>query len=77
MKVKIMVAVVLIVLGIAAFAYQGITYTTRETAFDAGPMHMTAEKTNHIPLPPIFGAVALIGGLALLLVETKRSRVAG
>ena len=77
MRVKIMVAIVLIALGIVAFAYQGITYTTRGSVFDVGPMHMTTERTNHIPLPPVFGAIALIGGLALLLLETKRSHAAG
>jgi hypothetical protein len=54
------------------FAYQGITYTTREKVVDLGPLQMTAEKTKTFPLPPILGAVALVGGIVLLVVG-KRS----
>ena len=72
MKPMIIVAIVLIAVGILAFAYQGITYTTREKAVDIGPIHVTTEKTRTIPLPPIVGAIALAGGI-VLLVMAKRS----
>jgi hypothetical protein len=72
MRPKLMVAVILIALGIVAFAYQGISYTTREKTIDMGPMQVTMEKTHNIPLPPIVGAIALVGGLALLLMDGKR-----
>ncbi len=52
MKPRPMIAIALIVLGIAAFAYQGITYTTRERVAEIGSLHVTKEKTNRIPLPP-------------------------
>ena len=67
MKPKIIIAIILIALGIVAFAYQGITYTTREKVVDLGPIQMTAEKTKTLPLPPIVGAIALVGGIVLLL----------
>jgi hypothetical protein len=60
------------VIGIIAFAYQGITYTTRETVIDIGPLQMTAEKTKTLPLPPIVGGIALIGGIVLLVVGSKK-----
>ena len=71
MKPKIMIAIILIVLGVVAFAYQGITYTTREKVVDLGPIHLTAEKTRTIPLPPIVGALALVGGIVLLVMGRK------
>lgn len=71
MKPKIIIAVILIILGIAALAYQGITYMTREKVVDIGPIEVTAEKTNTIPLPPIVGALALAGGIVLLVVGRK------
>jgi hypothetical protein len=71
MKPRIVIAVILISLGIVAFAYQGITYTTREKAVDIGPVHVTTEKTRTIPLPPIVGAISLVGGI-VLLIRTKR-----
>lgn len=66
MKTTTLIAIILIVIGIAAFGYQGITYTTREKVVDVGPIHMTAEKTRTIPLPPIVGAISLIGGIVLI-----------
>ena len=55
MKAYTLIGIILIVIGIFAFAYQGFTFTTREKVIDLGPIHMTAEKTRTIPLPPIVG----------------------
>jgi hypothetical protein len=70
MKQNIVLAIVLIVLGVAAFAYQGITYKTREKAVDLGSLHVTTEKTKNIPIPPVVGVIAIIGGIALLIRKT-------
>ncbi|MFO7559555.1 MAG: DUF3185 domain-containing protein [Desulfobacterales bacterium] len=72
MSPKIIIAIVLIAVGIVAFAYQGITYTTREKVIDLGPLQMTADKTKTFPLPPIIGAVALVGGIGLLIVASRK-----
>jgi len=69
----IIIAVILIALGVVALAYQGISYTTREKVVDLGPLKLTADNTRTIPLPPIVGAVALVGGVALLVIARKRS----
>jgi len=71
MKPKILIAVILIAVGIAALAYQGITYVTKEKVVDVGPIEVSAEKTNTIPLPPIVGALALVGGILLLVAGRK------
>jgi uncharacterized membrane protein len=68
-----LVGIVLIVLGIVAFAYQGITYTSREKVIDIGPIHATADTQKTIPLSPLAGGAALLGGIVLLLVGTKKS----
>jgi len=78
MKPKMIVAVILIAIGIIAFVYQGIDYTTRGRDVNIGPFHMTTEQEHHIPIPPILGAIALIGGIALLLVDRQGAkRIAG
>lgn len=73
MRTYTLLAIILIALGIVAFAYQGITYTTREKVVDLGPVHMTAERTRTLPLPPIVGAIALVGGIVLLVTGSKKS----
>jgi uncharacterized membrane protein YidH (DUF202 family) len=72
MKTNSVIAIILIAVGIVALAYQGITYTTREKAIDLGPLQVTTEKTRTLPLPPIVGAIALVGGIVLLVVGKKR-----
>ena len=66
------IGIVLIVIGIIALAYGGITYTTREKVLDIGPIEATAERQKTIPMPPILGGLALAGGVALLIVGSRR-----
>ena len=63
--------IVLIVLGLVALAWGGFSYTTREKVVDIGPIEATRDKTHHVPLSPIAGAAALIGGV-VLVVAGKR-----
>jgi uncharacterized membrane protein SirB2 len=65
---KIIIAIILIALGIAAFALQGITYTTKEKIVNLGPIPVTSETTEILPLPPIVGTMALVGGIVLLVM---------
>ena len=58
--------VILIVLGVVGLAWGGFTYTTREKIIDIGPIQATQEKKHVVPLPPIAGALALIGGVILV-----------
>lgn len=71
MKPLMLLGALLIVVGIVAFTYQGITYTTREKVLDIGEVHITTEKKNTIPLTPIVGVLALVGGGLLLLAGRK------
>jgi hypothetical protein len=65
------IGVALIILGVLALAYQGITYTTREKVIDLGPLKASVDKKRTIPLPPIIGALALAGGVVLVIVGRK------
>jgi hypothetical protein len=73
MKPLAIVGVILIVLGIVALAYQGITYTTREKVIDLGPLKASVEKEKTIPLPPILGGLAIAAGVFLVWVGGRRS----
>lgn len=71
-KIYTLIGVILIAIGIVSFAYQGITYRTREKVIEIGSVEVTAEKTKTFPLPPIVGTVALVGGIVLLVIERKK-----
>lgn len=72
MKLTSMIGIGLIVLSALALAYQGINYTRRENVVDVGPIHATADVPKRIPLPPILGGLALLGGVALLVTGAKQ-----
>ncbi len=64
--------IVLVVLGVLALAYGGFSYTKREKIIDIGPIEATAETRESVPLPPILGGAALVGGIVLLVVSARK-----
>jgi len=74
MKPLAIAGVLLIVLGLAALVYEGITYTTRETIIDIGPVRATADREETVPLPPVLGIAAVIGGVALLVSSARKGK---
>jgi hypothetical protein len=71
MKPAAIAGLVLIVLGLAALAYQGFTYTSRETVIDIGPIKATADTQKTVPIPPIAGVVAVVAGVALVVAGKR------
>lgn len=71
MKPQTILGIILAVVGVISLAYQGITYTTRKKAVDLGPIEITTNEKHTIPLPPIIGAIALVGGIVLLITANK------
>jgi hypothetical protein len=66
-----MIGLALVVLGILALVYQGIGYTKHKDIVDIGPIHASADEHKTRPLPPILGAIALIGGIVLIARDRK------
>ena len=73
MKPAGIIGIILIVIGIVALAYGGFSYTTREKVIDAGPLQVSADKEKTVPLPPVLGALCLVGGIVLVAVGNKKS----
>jgi uncharacterized membrane protein len=71
MRAAMLAGIVLIVIGVVSLAYQGFTYHTQKRVLDVGPIHATKTENHTVPLPPILGGVALIGGIVLLAVGAK------
>ena len=65
-------AIVLIVVGVIALAYGGISYTREKKVLDLGPVEATTETRERIPLPPILGVAAIAGGVILLVVAGRK-----
>jgi hypothetical protein len=72
MKPLAIAGIALIVIGVVALIYGGISYTSRETVVDIGPIHATADRQRTLPLPPIAGVIAVAGGVALLMTGNRK-----
>jgi len=73
MRPRTITGIVLVALGVLALAYQGITYTTRGDTIDLGPLKITTQQKKTLPLPPILGILALVGGVVLLVMDRRRN----
>ena len=69
------IAVLLIVLGLVALAYGGITMTTRDKVLDLGPVEVTQEEKHRLPLPPVVGGIAVAAGIIMLVAGARKSPV--
>jgi uncharacterized membrane protein HdeD (DUF308 family) len=72
MRTATLVGILLVAVGVVALIYQGISYTTEQTVFELGPVDVRAEERRTIPLPPILGALALIGGIVLIVAGSRK-----
>jgi hypothetical protein len=68
MKPIVGVGILLIVIGALVLAYQGINYTREKKVLDVGSVHLTTETHERIPIPPILGGLALVGGVVLVVM---------
>ncbi len=71
MTFRRVLGVLLIVIGLIALAWGGITYTRHRNVVDLGPIHASADTKEHIPLPPVFGIVAVGAGVVLLVAGRR------
>ncbi len=58
---------VLVVLGLVGLLYGGLSWTRKDTIIDAGPIKVSADKRERLPISPIVGGVLLVSGVVLLL----------
>jgi drug/metabolite transporter (DMT)-like permease len=69
MSGRTVIGIALLIVGVLALAYQGFSYTVPKKAVDLGPIQVTRQERHTVPLPPILGALALIGGIAVLVLN--------
>jgi hypothetical protein len=73
MSGKTIAGLVLVVIGVLALAYGGLTYTTQKKVLDIGPIQATEKEHHTIPLPPVIGAIVLVGGIAVIISDRRGS----
>jgi uncharacterized membrane protein len=73
MKTSSIVGILLVILGVVSLAYQGVTYTTQKKVLVFGLIQATKEEHKMIPLPPIPGGMAFVGGVPLLIAGNNNA----
>jgi hypothetical protein len=69
-----LLAIALIVVGVIGLAYGGITVTRQKKDVDLGPIQVSHETHDTLPLPPIAGGACLVAGVAILLLGGRTRR---
>jgi hypothetical protein len=72
MKPAAIVGILLVIIGVIGLAYGGISYTKQKTVVDIGPIKATADERKTIPVPPVLGGIALLGGIVLIATSAKK-----
>lgn len=65
------IGIILIILGIGALAYQGITYTQHEKIAQIGDLQVTADTQKTVYFPPLLGGLSLVAGIILVVVSRR------
>jgi uncharacterized membrane protein YidH (DUF202 family) len=68
------IGIVLVVLGVLALVYGGISYSKNRTVLEVGSMHVTATEQKHIPVPALVGVAVLIGGVAMVVMGNRGTK---
>jgi uncharacterized membrane protein YidH (DUF202 family) len=72
MTVRYVVGAVLIVIGLVSLLLGGFRWTQQKTVVDIGPLKATTEEHKTVPIPPVIGGLALVGGILVLVVPSRR-----
>jgi hypothetical protein len=73
MSGRFIAAMALIVIGIAGLAYGGLSFTHKEDVVDLGPIKVSTDKRETLPVPPIVGGIFIVAGVALLVTGRRQS----
>lgn len=73
MKPAAILGVVLIVLGVLGLVLGGFSFTQKEKVLDIGPIEATAEDKETVAIPPLLGALAIVGGVVLVAAGARRA----
>ena len=71
MKAATVVGIILIILGIVGFAVGGISFTHEKKDVDLGPVQVSHEQKQTLPISPVLSVVSLVAGVGLVVVGAR------
>jgi hypothetical protein len=73
MKPATIIGILLILLGIVGFATGGVSFTHQKKDVDLGPVQVSHQTKDTLPISPILSTISLIAGLGLVVVGMRSS----
>ena len=70
----IIIGILLLVVGAFVLVNQGFSYTDRDKVLDIGPIEAHTESRKTVPVSPVFGGLALVGGIAMVVLGARKKR---
>ena len=71
MKPATVIGIILIIIGVVGFSMGGFSFTHEKKVVDAGPIQIGHEQKKTVPIPPALSVIALVGGIALVVVGVR------
>ena len=68
----VVIGVLLVVLGTAAFFSRELIYRQRETVVEVGSISVTADVQKTFPLSPVLGGIGMVCGAVLIAVGARK-----
>jgi hypothetical protein len=72
MTARYVIGSLLVVIGLVSLLWGGFRWTQQKTVVDIGPIEAKTTEHKALPIPPVVGALVLVGGIVLLIVPMKR-----
>ena len=71
MKAATIVGIVLIVIAVIGFAAGGFSFTHEKKDVDLGPVQVSHQQKQTVPISPILSTLALVAGAGLVIVWVR------
>lgn len=65
--------IILIIVGVLMLIFTNISFTKEEKVVDVGPLEINKKEKKTIDWPNYAGAIAVIGGIALVVLDRRRA----
>ena len=67
------IGIVLIIVGILMLIFTNVNFTTKKKVVDLGPLEVNKKEKKSIGWPIWVGGVIIVAGIALVVVDNKKS----
>ena len=73
MKSQSIFGIVLIIVGVLIFFYQGFSFTQQSQVAKVGPVEINKTERKTVPISPIIGIVCVAGGVFLVWQGARKA----